>query len=185
MCKKVLFPWLQRKLHVLWETASSDVTQWLSCIVGNVSSMFWTGECVELKWWYVGFFCPRWVQHCYTSGLLFKTWCLHYPQCNLTIEGHHCRLIIRVTELERDFILLFHLCSSIFLLPDTHVVRFNPLHIHVTILISTWGETASIKQETALNIKLQITIQIFYLKTGCFVMTSTNQIVQTSVATSE
>ena len=25
--------WLQGKLHVIWQTASSVVTQWLSCIV--------------------------------------------------------------------------------------------------------------------------------------------------------
>ena len=30
--------WLQRKLHVIWWIASSDVTQWLSCIVGTVGA---------------------------------------------------------------------------------------------------------------------------------------------------
>ena len=43
-CVKKVFnslSWLQRKLHVIWKIASSDVTQWLSCIVGNDCTSFW------------------------------------------------------------------------------------------------------------------------------------------------
>ena len=29
------------KLHVIWKIVSSDVTQWRSCIVGNVGTRFW------------------------------------------------------------------------------------------------------------------------------------------------
>ena len=32
---------LQRKLQAIWEKATSDVTQWLSCIVGNVGLHWW------------------------------------------------------------------------------------------------------------------------------------------------
>ena len=34
----------QKKLPVIWVTASSDVTQWLRCIVGDVGSRFTTGR---------------------------------------------------------------------------------------------------------------------------------------------
>ena len=30
--------WLQRKLWVIWQIASNDVTQWLGCIVGHVKA---------------------------------------------------------------------------------------------------------------------------------------------------
>lgn len=34
--KKHMKPlWLQRKLHIIWQPASSNVTLWLNCIVGN------------------------------------------------------------------------------------------------------------------------------------------------------
>ena len=36
--------WLHRKLRVIWQTASSDVTHWRSCIVGNVGARLWKGS---------------------------------------------------------------------------------------------------------------------------------------------
>ena len=42
---------------------------------------------------------------------LFKTWCLHYPQCNLTTEWHHWRQLIWICAVSsgatKGFILLF------------------------------------------------------------------------------
>ena len=35
---------------------------------------------------------------CLTTGLLFKTWCPHYPQCNLATEWNHWRQFTRLYE---------------------------------------------------------------------------------------
>ena len=52
----------------------------------------------------------------WTNGLLFKTWRLQYPQCNLTTERHHQKQFTRFhTAIKNDFIHLFfffHICSS-------------------------------------------------------------------------
>ena len=50
--------WLQRKLHILWQSASSDVTLWLSCIMCNVGARLWKGTlCGIYESWYLWLCC--------------------------------------------------------------------------------------------------------------------------------
>ena len=72
---------------------------------------------------------PEMNQRCFLFHvffLLFKTWCLHYPQCSLATKWHHWRQFIRLHAASsgdsRRFILLFHICSGTLLDLSTQFV---------------------------------------------------------------
>lgn len=120
--------WLHRKLHVI-QLIAPQWCHWLSCIMGNVGSMFWKGirlhginqgdiSGLALSIIIHSTVSPTAVQS-WTSGLLVKTWHLHYRQCHLATEWHHCRQFIRLhADSYGDgtkfilLLLLFHICKS-------------------------------------------------------------------------
>ena len=111
--KQVVFSllWLQRKLYVIWLIASSNVTRWLSCIMGNVG--FEKQSNVLL--------CTP-TQHCWTHYgqfkliiffFLLKTCRIHYPQCNSASEWNRWSQITCSFLLEpQKYTTFYHICSS-------------------------------------------------------------------------
>ena len=107
MCEKEVLRvalWLQRKLDVNRWTASSDITQSLSGIVGHFGNVFKkkkkkgniSGSAVSVlnicfQTVNIESSSVTAVQH-WTSRLLSETWCPHYPQCNKAPEWHRWRL---------------------------------------------------------------------------------------------
>lgn len=104
----VEYHWIpgKRKLHVKW-FASSDVTHWLSCILGNVVNF----KHLFFKWSIMSV--------CYSSAMLdqfSKTWCLYFPQCNIVtgcISGGYLSFKCGFLWSSRSIYTTFFICEGV------------------------------------------------------------------------
>ena len=120
LTQSVLFSWgvvfhIWKKSRLKYFAVSEDAAHnlrkclkwWPSCIVGNVDTRLFSKR--NRKAWnkrqYLRFYCIDFdlfsiriqiVVQYEASGLLYKTWRLRYPQCNLATEWHHWRQCIRL-----------------------------------------------------------------------------------------